>query len=278
MPQASINYPTAIVNANSQNGEPNGGYHPQGKRAYRAAVMRIKECLMVYKEPRLYHICFQGGTNTDHKEVLAATVRTLERASVPCEWFSAREIDSAKGEHLHVFLLVDSKNKNVNGILNRVNGGFLKVECERRGLLPPHINPPKNNIFLQWSRRIPGMLKRPWYAQLPYLGPGNKLTKLGKDRLENALVWLTYIYKARGKPDMTTQIGTRTQIFSSSRPNRKRHTSECGLMPSESALMDAVEYDEDEDEDEIAPELIAAGHKAQLCGRANFQLKRNEPY
>lgn len=218
-----MNYPTDIVNAISKNGVSNGGFHPQGKRAYRTAVSRIKECLLTYKEPRLYHLCFQGGSNTTHKDALASVVRVLERASIPCEWFSAREVDSTKGEHLHVFMIVDSKAKNANGILNRVDGDFLKNECQRRGLQAPHINPPKNPIFLQESRRIPGLLKQPWYAALPYLGPGNKLTKLGKARLEDALIWLTYIYKARGKPNMAMQSGPRTQIFPSSRPTRGKN-------------------------------------------------------
>jgi len=204
MPKATITYPTSVVNAKN-----NGGYHPLGKRAYRSAVKLIYDCLLVYREPRLYHLCFQGQTNKKHKAMLQALVQKIDRAGVACEWFSARETDSEKGEHLHVFILLDSGEVRAQSILNGFEDQFLGRECLKRGILL-HINPPRNEIH--GNNR---------YAALPYLGAGNKATVTGFARLEDALIWLTYAFKARGKPDVDDKK-INGHVFSRSRPNRKR--------------------------------------------------------
>lgn len=204
MPKASIIYPTSVVNAKN-----NGGYHPLGKRAYRNAVKLIYDCLLVYREPRLYHLCFQGRTNNEHKAMLHALVQMIDRKGVSCEWFSARETDSEKGEHLHVFMLIDSGEVRAQSILNGFEDQFLGRECLKRGILL-HINPPRNEIH--GNNR---------YAALPYLGVGNKATVTGFARLEDSMVWLTYAFKARGKPDVDDKK-INGHIFSRSRPNRKR--------------------------------------------------------
>jgi hypothetical protein len=58
------------------------------------------------------------------------------------------------------------------------------------------------------------------YAQLPYLGQGNKHTEQGKARLSDALDWLSYIYKARDKHD--EEWKGQGQIFPASRPKRSK--------------------------------------------------------
>lgn len=202
MRKTIIHCPTVIVNANN-----NGGFHPRGRRAYRKAVRRILDRLKVYKAPRLYHICFQLRSNVEHKKLLHALVQRLNRRKIPCEWFAARETDSDKGEHLHVFILVDSYKSKAQNILSRFEGLFLGKECAKRKILL-HINKPRNRIHNENG-----------YAALPYLGPGNRSTELGLARLKDALLWLTYIYKARGKAGSEID-GIKVQIFSSSRPNR----------------------------------------------------------
>lgn len=210
MPQASIQYPTAVVNGKIN---ANAGYHPKGKRAYRNAVNRINSCLLSYREPRLHHLCFQESTNTEHKRMLHALVQHLDRKGIPCEWFSAREVDSMKGEHLHVFMLVDSSDYRSQAVLNGFEEGFLGSECLKRNILL-HINRPQNDIH-----------EKRKHAALPYLGPGNQATEAAKARLADSLIWLSYIYKLRGKPDADDKKAD-SQIFSSSRPNRKRSAAD----------------------------------------------------
>jgi hypothetical protein len=240
MPQASMKYPTKIVNANK-----NAGYHRQGKRAYRRAVTMIRASLTHYREPRLHHLCFQGSTNTAHKRLLQCLVQKLDRKGLPCEWFSAREVDSDKGEHLHVFMLLDSAAVRTQSVLNSFEDQFLGRECEKRGILL-HINKPRN-------LQLHGMNR---YAALPYLGPNNRATTQGMARLEDALLWLTYIYKARGKPDADDKKAN-GQIFSSSRPNRKQFNEDQANTLPWPALPHAIV----DDGDDIA-DLAAASHLA----------------
>lgn len=213
MPKATITYPTSVVNARN-----NGGYHPLGKRAYRSVVKLIYDCLLTYREPRLYHLCFQGQTNKKHKAMLQALVQKIDRAGIQCEWFSARETDSEKGEHLHVFMLIDSGEVRAQSILNSFEDQFLGRECLKRGILL-HINPPRNEIH--GNNR---------YAALPYLGAGNKATATGFGRLDDALIWMTYAFKARGKPDVDDKT-INGHIFSRSRPNRKRTVNAFSVSP-----------------------------------------------
>jgi hypothetical protein len=237
MSKASLHYPTTVVGTKH-----NGGYHPAGKRNYRKAVLTVQSCLQHYKEPRLYHLCFQGQTNLDHKKILQALAQKLKRRGIDHEWFSAREVDSEKGEHLHVFMLVNSAEVLAQGILNTFEDQFLGGECLKRGILL-HINKPRN-------LELHGMNR---YAALPYQGPGNRQTDLGSARLADALVWLTYIYKIRGKPTVDDRK-VNGQIFSASRPNRSPRPT-------------VVEAEEAYEDIEISRELLEKAHIAQQVGR-----------
>lgn len=204
MTSISFHYPTNVVGTSS-----NKGFHPQGKRNYKKAVQTITSFLHRCKESRLYHLCFQGRTNNEHKAMLKALALKLTRKKMPHEWFSAREVDSEKGEHLHVFMLVDSAEANAAGILNGFEDQFLGAECKKRGI-DLHVNKPRNEIH-EPNR----------YAALPNFGPSGKPTPLGKARWEDAKAWLTYIYKRRGKPEADDRK-VNGQIFSASRPSRQR--------------------------------------------------------
>jgi hypothetical protein len=139
--------------------------------------------------------------------MLKALALKLTRKQMPHEWFSAREVDSEKGEHLHVFMLVDSAEVNAAGIFNRFEDQFLGAECQKRGIYL-HVNKPRNAVH--------GLNR---YAALPNFGPTGKPTPLGMARWDDAKEWLTYIYKKRGKPG-TDDRKLNGQIFSASRPNR----------------------------------------------------------
>lgn len=203
MPVAAIQYPTDIVNYNN-----NGGYHRQGKRAYRNAVRKITDCLPLYREARLYHLCFEGKTHPEHMKMLHALRQMTVRAGMQCEWFAAREVaDGTKADHLHVFMLIDAHDNNVWKVFNQFDDGQVGQLCGDKGI--------KFAIFS--PKDFQGIHGRNNYMALPYQGPGNRETALGRKRLADALVWLTYLYKARSKP----QDDKKWQIFPASRPTRK---------------------------------------------------------
>jgi hypothetical protein len=214
-------YPDRVVNGTrrDENGTiiRNGGWHPKGKRNYKKAVEKIMVCLRTYKKARLFHICFQGRTNDEHKALLKVLVERLERKGIQHEWFSARETGSLKGEHLHVFLLANADQKNPQSVLNTFEDQYLGGEAIRRGITV-WVNRPRNAIHINNK-----------YAMLPWLGSSVETTELAMERLNDALLWLTYIYKARDKPE-SANLG---QIFSASRPERKRVT--CGTTQRKTA-------------------------------------------
>lgn len=206
MPKATTTYPDDVVHGRRRK---NAGWHPKGKRAYRAAKTKIIQCLTHYREPRLYHLILSGSTYSQHKTVLTALCQTLTRAGVPHEWFSARECSVERGEHLHVFVLVDADDSPPQAILNMFNDSWLTKECRKQGLNDPWIAKPKNEIHGDNP-----------YAQLPYLGPTNRATEKATERLVDAMEWLSYIHKARDKLDKKWE--KQGQIFSASRPKRDK--------------------------------------------------------
>ncbi|MVW61064.1 hypothetical protein GPY61_14105 [Massilia sp. NEAU-DD11] len=233
MPKASIIYPSNIVDRNG-----NGGWHRNGKRAYRRAVSTIMQFLQTAKEPRLYHLCFEElesdeprkSDKTPHETNMAmlnAFVQMAEREGIKLEWFGAREqADATKKDHLHVFMVIDAKGIKVAKLFNQFEDGRVQQFCNAHGV--------KFAIFA--PKDIMGIHGRNVYMALPYQGPGNRETPLGRKRLADALVWLSYGYKARSKPTDDAD----GQIFPASRPNRKRKlfdspaASPAALQPNES--------------------------------------------
>lgn len=235
MPKASIIYPDTIVNANN-----NGGWHKQGKRAYRNAVKKITDCLPLYREARLYHLCFEGKTHPEHMKMLHALRQMATRAGIECEWFAAREVaDATKADHLHVFMLIDAYGNNVWKVFNQFDDGQVGQLCNDHGV--------KFAIFS--PKDFQGIHGRNNYMALPYKGPGNRETALGRKRLADALVWLTYLYKARSKP----QDDKKWQIFPASRPTRKAVPAvKAPFLPSVDRLEGEIELTEKEPQNETS--------------------------
>lgn len=205
MPKATTTYPSSVVHGTRRS---NAGWHPKGKRAYRNAELRIINCLTSYRDARLYHVVFSGGTAEQHRTMLTALCLRLTRKEYPHEWFAAREKSVDKGEHLHIFILVDTYGKQVHSVLNTFDDCWLTMTCKQRQLNKPYVNGPQNGEIHGNNR----------YAQLPYLGPTNRATGQGIARLVDALDWLSYIYKARDKHEGAWE--KEGQVFPASRPKR----------------------------------------------------------
>ena len=234
MPKATTIYPLTVVNGTRNK---NAGWHRKGKRAYRNAERTIVKCLQSYRDARLYHVVFWGSTNKQHRKMLAALCLRLTRKGYPHEWFAARERSEKRGEHLHVFIVVDTDGKQVVSILNTFDDCWLTTECVKNGLEKPYVNGPQD-------ADIHG--DRP-YARLPYLGPGHRATKQGIARLADALDWLSYIFKARDKHEGKWE--KEGQIFPASRPLRSK-----AVLTTTNPAKPAAEV---ETGDELLDELIA---------------------
>lgn len=258
MPKASIHYPSDIVDRNG-----NMGWHKNGKRAYRNSINTIHRCLPLYREARLYHLCFEGMTDeVPHKTNMAmlhALVQMAEREGIKCEWFAAREkADATKADHLHVFMLIDAYGIKVAKLFNQFEDGRVQQHCMAHGV--------KFAIFS--PKDYKGIHGRNTYMALPYQGPGNRQTALGTERLADALIWLSYIGKARSKPTDDAD----GQIFPASRPGRKRNS----LPSTAPTAAEEINYNEGTNEDrttKTAEAILPLGFQPDQQGAGSAEAR-----
>ncbi len=243
MPKATTTYPSSVVNGRRRS---NAGWHPKGKRAYRNAERTIIKCLTSYRDPRLYHVVFSGGTAKQHRVMLTALCLRLTRKGYRHEWFAGREKSADKGEHLHIFVLVDTYGKQVHSILNTFDDCWLTTTCYQSRLNKPYVNGPQD-IEIHGNNH---------YAQLPYLGPGNRATELGIARLVDALDWLSYIYKARDKHEGDWE--KEGQIFPASRPKRGKRIVNSADVHQQT---DTVSFTRVDTGDKLLDQLIAEARR-----------------
>lgn len=181
-----MKYQTLITECNE------GNHAPQHTRK---AWGWIEECSMEYKSPRLYHLCFTGAEYQAHKSMLKDVAQRLRRKRIRCSWRAAREVDESRGDHLHVFMCCEASLNNPCHILNRKEKGWLATYGRKRGIIV-FINPPQDPMHSGEN-----------YMSLP---PSKQ------EKIEDAKVWISYIYKGRSKP-------ASGEVYSASRSNcRKR--------------------------------------------------------
>lgn len=249
MPKATIEYPDNIVTKNN-----NGGWHPKGRRAYRNAVRTIMQCLQTYREPRLYHLCFEGQTHKIQMKMLNGMVQIADRAGIKLEWFACREVaDRTKKAHVHAFMVIDAYGVNPYSVFNQFDDGRVAELCARHGV-NFSIFTPKDDLGIHGYTD---------YMTLPYQGKGNKQTARGGERLKDALRWLAYCFKARSKPTEEEADG---QLFPASRPNRKRN------LDSPSAALPAAK-----EEVVLAPAAEASSASTEAQGTQPIRIGRVFP-
>ena len=207
--------------------ERNGGMHRQ--TAYRHITAMLDE--HGYKRPRLYHLVLmmdeKAPPETKPREephdasqflkVLKALCRKMRDAGIATRWRACLERDDAKqlkskGLHLHVFILVDATVANPCKYINSTPTEYLSPMLQRRGM-KFHLAKPKADMH-----RVGGVStgKRKNYASL------------AGDKLANCLEWVSYLVKARSKPDDIRGI------YFSSRDRLQRKTPPPGaeLLPA----------------------------------------------
>lgn len=206
-----ITYPDTLVNGyriDPLGGRTwNGGWTLKGKRAYRQACITLTHCLLTYKRPQLFHLCFYGSTAKKHQTFVLFVAKYLRKEKrIPCQWFGSLEIDDRKGEHIHAYFVVDNGYEGwANDALNTFEGGYLVTEAAKRDI-KMYVNKPQDPMH-----------KGKWFVELPWLGSSKPTSPEAMARLEDALVWMTYPFKGRDKPE-NAKAG---QTFPSSRPSRK---------------------------------------------------------
>jgi hypothetical protein len=168
----------------------NGGMHRQKQ------FRRIKAMLTGhgYKQPRLYHLVLVDQTETIDQQGAARFLKALKvlclelrKNDIPTRWRACLERDDKKGMHFHVYVLVDAVKKNPCSIINKKTGkeGWLRNMLEKQ-VLGFHLSPPKSNMH-----RVGGTVQ----------GRRNNYASLAGDKLADCIQWISYLAKARSKPD-----------------------------------------------------------------------------
>lgn len=175
----------------------NGGIH--SLRQYQGAITMLRE--HTYRRARLYHLCFGGADDEGpYKKIINALAKHLRQMGMPCQWRAALEEDEDKKLHMHAFFLIESDNRNPNGIINHREDGWLFKLAAKKKLKFDRYH-PRNHIH----RTADGEIQ--YYASVP-------LYRDGSGKLSDCEEWISYLYKNRSKPD-------RRQIYFSSKPTRE---------------------------------------------------------
>jgi REP element-mobilizing transposase RayT len=203
-----------------------------------------------YQMPRLYHLVFTGSSNPQvYLESLNAICEELRRNNIACKWKSAFEVDEAKGLHRHVMLLVESKYAKADYHIRYAEDGWLTLLLKEYGL-KFHISQPKNRIH----RTKLGKAQN--YAYITKTGP----------KLEDALIWCSYLYKVRSK-DKSMKT-----IYHSSRERTKKPLSP---IAAPLAAEETKHIDERTNESDVATEseTVPFGSTADPEGTSSTSRK-----
>jgi len=116
-----------------------------------------------------------------NKALLKDLMQRLRRKGIRCSYRACREIDEGpKGDHLHVYLCCDASVANPAQLLNLTTDGWLYQYAKDVGAYV-HLNEPKDPMHS--GQR---------YMSLPPSKP---------EKILDAKVWVTYLFKRRTKPD-----------------------------------------------------------------------------
>lgn len=166
----------------------NGGLHSQVN--YRKA----KAMLLThpYVNGRLYHLVLTGSEDRDdYRWAIDRLCRELRANGMPVMWKAAYERDEKKRFHAHYFLLIESHHKIPCQWIRYRKGEFLEsLMAEKK--LGFTIAPPGKEVHHYRG-------KQQNYAHVP---------KKASPRLDDAVVWISYLFKARSKTEVEGQIYT----------------------------------------------------------------------
>lgn len=176
----------------------NGGMHSQTN--YRKCKNMIRD--NKYAMARLYHLVFTGSDNESfYLYAINALAKKLRDNKIPCQWKACFEYDDEKRLHLHVMLILEAKHGRPDYWIRYADDGWLTMMLKQRGM-EFNISRPRNKIH----RTATG--KKQNYAYITKTGP----------KLEDALIWCSYLYKVRSKDD------SMKTIYHSSRERASKNT------------------------------------------------------
>jgi hypothetical protein len=169
----------------------NGGLHNQEE--FRKGVEMLEWCAHSFRNPRLFHVCFTGAPVAVYRLVIRRFCRGLKMQGIRYRWKAAIEHDSAKGLHMHLMIVLEGGSHQTHRFITSSDeyGKLENVSLLRKAVqhtfsdcshLRYRVNPPQSRrplAFIQFNQT-------------------------NAEFFEDAAEWLSYIYKARSKPETGT--------------------------------------------------------------------------
>jgi hypothetical protein len=176
----------------------NGGMHSVVN--YRKAMDMLTN--HPYKHGRLYHITLTGSEErTIYRKVLDRLCKELRTNGMPVMWKACYERDEKKRFHMHIFLLIECHTTHADSVMHYRKGNFLDNLTKSNGLAFT-IAEPDNPMHYVAGKQVNSMY----------------VPKNAGPKLDDCLIWISYLFKARSKADVGGQIYTSSTNRGSAKP------------------------------------------------------------
>lgn len=172
----------------TQNTINNGGIHKQEE--FRKGVEMLEYAAHHFRNPRLFHICFTGADIDIYQLVLIRFCRALKGAEVQYHYKAALEFDSKKGLHLHVMIVLGTEDQTPRYITSANETGKVENESMLRKAVRQTWNECCTLEYMVCPPKSRG-------GKVAFI----QMNQTNMEFFNEAVEWMSYIYKARSKPE-----------------------------------------------------------------------------
>lgn len=197
----------------------NGGNHSPVN--YRKA----KQMLLThpYTLGLLYHIVLTGSENRKtYRKAVELLCKELRMNGMPCRYKACYEKDKFKRFHKHIFLLIEAKDFHPDTIIHYRRGHWFTEMLAELGL-GFKIAQPQDPMHEVGGKKVN-------YAYVP---------KKASPKLDDCLVWISYLTKVRSK------VGVEGQVYTGSTNREGKPSLPSAALPAEKeeVTVEAIEND-----------------------------------
>lgn len=164
-----------------------GGLHKQEE--FRKGVEMLEYAAHNFRNPRLFHICLTGADLAIYQLTMIRFCRALAGAGVKYCYKAGLEYDSEKGLHFHVMIVLGTEKQTHRYITSSEETGKIENESALRKAIRHTWN---ECCDLRYRVNSP-QSRRP----LAFI----QFNQTNMDFFNEAVEWMSYIYKARSKPE-----------------------------------------------------------------------------
>lgn len=166
----------------------NGGLHNQEE--FRKGVEMLEFCAHNFRNPRLFHVCFTDAPVAIYRLVVRRFCRGLKAEGVRYKWKAAIEWDAEKGLHMHLMIVLEGGSNQTHRFITS-SDEYGKLE--NVSLLKKAVQHTQSECSFLDYRVNPPQSRRP----LAFI----QFNQSNMEFFDEAAEWLSYVYKARSKPE-----------------------------------------------------------------------------